>query len=109
MPTVSDKLRKFAAQALFETIKKGGKLATKEHAEARLDICRNCPLLGEVEPLPGLVVEGCTACGCPSATKPYMLTYFSPSKLSVTNTECAHPDGNQWKDIDHQFNDSYHE
>lgn len=103
MHIVSDRLKQFIARTLFETIKKGGKLVAEEHKEARLAICQGCTLLGQVEPLPGLVVEGCTACGCPSATKPFMLNYFSPTQGHMVTVECAHPDGSKWEEIDQQF------
>lgn len=100
---LANRLKNFVANTLFETIKKGGKLVPVQQAEARIEVCRGCSLSGMVEPLPGLVVEGCTECGCPFATKPYMFNYLSPSQGKIVLIECPHPEGNKWEVIDQQF------
>lgn len=119
--------KEYAFKLLFDFVKVGGKSATPEHAAARKKICDSCPLFGVVEPVPGLKMNGCTQCGCPSATKPHMITLmraidkdgqsFTVSEMVelkmkkiLGSTEkieqkikCPHPDGNKWENVDRQF------
>lgn len=108
-------------------INRGGKPAPIEQSEARIAICKKCPLYGEVEPLPGMKTAGCTNCQCPSATKPRMLEYYrkkgnegkpltakelievrtmkdiNPDDYILEEIKCPHPKGNKWAEIDKKF------
>lgn len=95
-------LVEWAKTTLYETIKKGGKLVPQEQGDARVEVCKGCEKYGKVEPLPGIISDGCTVCGCPSDTKPYMLNYITLTGKKLI--ECPHPtEGNKWKVIDEQF------
>lgn len=96
-------LKEFKLKVFSEAIKNFGKLTIEDHAKARINKCKTledgkpCRYHGEVNPVPSLKLEGCTKCGCPFATKPFMLTFMG---LKV---ECPHPEGNQWAEIDEDF------
>ena len=79
---------KFAREVLAEIVKKGGELVEPEIAQKRIDICRGCDKVGEVEPIPFIKMEGCTICGCPLATKPHMKNVIDIKTLSLTVVEC---------------------
>lgn len=81
-------------------LKLGGKMVPQEEYEWRLEQCRACPLVGEVEiklPLKTLRFEGCTSCGCPLATKPKWDTYYSLPKFKFVKAQCPHPEGDRWQ------------
>lgn len=69
-----DEINKWRAEKLSKIIKKNGSLVSKEQAYDRIDICKSCPHFGKVNPDFFGEVDGCTICGCPSMTKPYMKT-----------------------------------
>jgi len=54
---------------LVEHLFKGSEFVTNEQFEERKTICHGCPSFGRVEPIPLLVLPGCTICGCPLDTK----------------------------------------
>lgn len=91
-------------KVIFESVKLAGSRAPKGLGEARIKFCKTrkggkpCEYVGMVNPLPKVVTEGCTKCGCPFATKPFMLT------LMGKQIQCPHPNGNLWADIDKKFN-----
>lgn len=97
--TILDKYK----AVIFDTVKSAGKAAPEGLGEARIAHCKTrrggkpCEFVGEVTPVPGATTEGCTKCGCPFATKPYMVT------LLGKKIECPHPDGNLWALIDEKF------
>lgn len=62
-------------------------MATEEQYKERVNICKGCKFFGVVE-IPGAVVDGCTICGCPVATKPRVVKYFNPAKLRIVKAEC---------------------
>lgn len=97
---MADKKEKsFRAKTFAAVVKKGGKLVSKEQGDARREICRGCEYEGRVHPLPGLDLPGCTECGCPFITKPYMETFLG------SPVECPHPiKGNLWEEVDKNFN-----
>lgn len=70
----SGSFKEWAANKLFKFIRAKGTLVPKEIRDKRLDICRKCVNFVKVEPLPGLVGDGCRLCGCPFATKGWMRT-----------------------------------
>ena len=117
------KLAKWAMAKIMEASFAGAVLVSKEQYDARLEICEGCPHKGKVEPLPKMLMDGCTLCGCPFATKP---KYFSipraadkegtplsfeeiiALKISAKDKThevitCPHPDGNKWADVDSTF------
>lgn len=57
----------------------------------RVDTCRTCPKFGKVRLPFGTLVEGCTVCGCPTATKPKVDRYFHPIKFKNITVDC--PEG----------------
>lgn len=81
-------------------------MAAPGQGEARINVCRTleggapCRYLGTTRPVPSLQLEGCTKCGCPFATKPYMATFLGKA------VECVHPNRNQWAEVDKQFETS---
>ena len=116
--------KKYAERVFRDFVRCGGVAAKKEHAEARIEICRACPMFGIVEPKEGVKMEGCTVCGCPAATKPWYLSYFrirGKERKSLTveelaqiklgnrenvievKSECPHEEGNKWADLDKKF------
>ena len=120
-------VKEFGFKKLFDFVKVGGKSVTPKQAEARKEICRKCPRFGIVQPVPGLKMEGCKICGCPSITKPHMKTIMraigkqndplSISEMLELKTKgllknhkkteqiikCPHPDGNKWELVDNNF------
>jgi hypothetical protein len=93
------KLKQFIEDSFVNFVKQGGNLLTREHYEARREVCRGCEYEGQVEPLPDLFMEGCTECGCPFKTK----AYFDTWKVSGKKIKCPHPDGNKWENVDNNF------
>lgn len=89
----------FKKKTLVETVRLAGKLTNKEHGDARVEVCRGCEYAGLVKPLKDkdLEMPGCTKCGCPFATKPYML------RLLLKKITCPHPEGNKWAAVDKEF------
>jgi len=92
----------------FESgMKKLGVLVSDEQAEERINFCRTknngepCEYHGEVEPLPGVICEGCTRCGCALKAK----AAFDHFKLINHKVKCPHPDGNLWANIDLKFSE----
>lgn len=122
-PTLSDRLKGFVMDNITSFIHAEGELVPEDIAEKRKSVCRSCPFVGIVEPLPGLKVEGCTICGCPLATKAHMKTMLRPkdkageplsfdeiiemktnglfNRKDFVNEKivCPHPDGNKWKNL----------
>ena len=115
-------------------ILKGGKRVSEENAEARIfEGCKRgsndpkdwCPFYGKVEPIPELILDGCTICKCPDITKSKMDTYYRIHnddrdltatelfmirvgkalgvKLEEVKLKCKHPDGNVWEKIDKKY------
>lgn len=117
--------KKFVKKQFRDFVRCGGKPAKKGQAEARInEACRGCEKFGIVEPEDGIKMEGCTVCGCPSATKPHYLTYFRikgkerealtlkelaqikmGNKTNAIEIEsvCPHEDGNKWQEIDKRY------
>jgi len=89
--------KSFKARVFSSVIKQGGRLAPKGMAEARLKECEKCEYAGKVRPLPKLELRGCTLCGCPFITKPFMLEFLG------NPTACPHPEGNKWEEVDTYF------
>ncbi len=54
---------------LLEHLFKGSEFVTPEQFEERKQICNGCDRFGKVEPIPHLILPGCTVCGCPLETK----------------------------------------
>jgi hypothetical protein len=110
---------------LIEFALAGGKSATKEHYEARLEICKACPHYGQVQPIPMLHMDGCTLCGCPAATKPKYLTLprlkdnvdtplsiaellqlktnFSNQDFVDAPVKCSDKANDRWAEVDSKF------
>lgn len=124
MGTVSGRLKEWRDEKFRMLLDTGSNRVTDEHAFARIEICISCEKYGIVEPLPGMIMHGCTLCGCPSATKPYFeyvmrtldkggeplsLEEFFRIRLKPgiktfkEEIKCPHPDGNKWADIDTIF------
>lgn len=82
---------------LLELIRKGGKATTEHHGNQRVKACAGCEYAGNVTPLPGATYIGCQHCGCPFATKAYMLN------LLFKKSACPHPKGSRWQKIDKIF------
>ena len=95
----SNEERTWIKETFSEVVQLGGKLIPKEWGDARVEVCKKCPLYGMVKPLKSKALEmpGCTKCGCPSATKAYMKT------ILFKKIKCPHPEGNKWADVDKQF------
>lgn len=99
---------KYVRDAFVWTVKQGGSLTTDEHGKARIEFCKArrsgkpCEYYGTVNPA-GIEFEGCTKCGCPFATKAFMLELKVPVHKKVT---CPHPDGNFWEEVDSKFKNS---
>lgn len=88
-------LDNFVISTINKMVALGGTKVSEEVYQKRLEVCRACVHYGEVQPLPYVVLDGCTICGCPSATKPRFETNFSLSRMKVVKTEC--PDKvNKW-------------
>ena len=66
----------------------GATFVGDDEYEARVEICKTCPLFGNVRLPGGLVVEGCTDCGCPTATKPKVRKYYNPLKFKTITVDC---------------------
>lgn len=117
-------LEEFVKSQFRDFVRSGGKPVDKDQAEARIQICKGCPMFGKVQPKEGLIMDGCTVCGCPSATKPYYETYFRIKGKERENltldelvqiklgnkkntieikSECPHVDGNKWAEVDKEF------
>ncbi len=117
-------LDEFVKKQFRDFVKCGGVPVSKENAEARINICKGCDKFGKVEPKKGLIMDGCTVCKCPTATKPYYKTYFRIKgkerepltmeeliQIKVGNkentievvAECPHEQGNKWEQVDKQF------
>lgn len=90
-------------KTVFSWVKANGTLTTDEHGQARINYCKTrnggnpCEYFGEVNPLPMLKCEGCTACGCPLGTKAFMLDLLGDAVI------CRHPEGNFWEEVDSNF------
>lgn len=87
-------------------LKLGGKPVTEEHYQERLKVCRRCQYWGSVLielPIKGIKLPGCKICGCPMATKPRWLTYWSLLEFKFKEATCPHPDGNKWREVDNDF------
>ena len=120
-------VKDYGFKKLFNFISVGGKAVTAEHAEARKEICIGCSNFGQVEPVPKLKMAGCKLCGCPSVTKPHMLTLprlkdkqgqpltisemlqlkvagkLRPEDLVDETIKCPDPEGNRWEQVDKNF------
>lgn len=82
MPSAAAKAANYL-QAKALHLLDGQTAVSPEHAGARLSVCVTCP---------SRVNDGCSECGCPCA-----------KKASWRSSECPHPEGNQWKDVDRRF------
>lgn len=109
-------IQKFALNKLMEFVFAGAVMAPKELGDKRVEICNKCKYKGIVEPLPLLKMPGCTICGCPFSTKPYLLeiprvedklgepltlteiieSKLSRSELVMEKIICPHPNGDMW-------------
>ena len=98
---MSDSFDNVAIDILGRIITGGGELVSSEQYRQRLEVCTKCPNAGDVTPLPGITVQGCTLCGCPFRTKLKTKTHLK--KLKRVITKCPHPDGNKWETIDKIF------
>lgn len=88
-------LDNFVVSTINKMVALGGTKVSQEVYQKRLEVCSGCEHYGKVEPLPYIVLDGCTICGCPSATKPNFETNFSLSRMKVVKTIC--PDKvNKW-------------
>ncbi len=96
-------LGRFAMNKLASVVKMGGKLVSKQHGDARVKVCVQCPYYGPVMPKVGIMTKGCTICKCPSITKPYMDIYFSLTKLGFKKAQCSDHSFDRWADTDNQF------
>lgn len=82
-------------EKVFEWMRELGGVVSDDWEAARAAECDGCEYNGEVEPLPGIIVPGCTHCGCPFETKRTMRSVFGILKI-----KCTHPHGNKWSQID---------
>ncbi len=73
------------AGAVVKHVCTGIKTATQEQIDARLAICRECPLYDAA-------AEICQKCGCCASGKKSALT----NKLAMASSVCPHPDGPRW-------------
>lgn len=112
MNLVSD----FILKNLSELIADGGVPVDEKVFLKRKSICEACPYFGQVTPVPGISVKGCTLCGCPLQVKARMEkiqrlvdkgdTPLTPMELAQKATglgefelvfiTCPHPEGNKW-------------
>lgn len=120
------KLRQWAAEEIYQHIRKGGELAHPDQADERRKICGDCKYSGTVEmellPTVSLKDDGCKICGCPFSTKTALVTVMrAPEKQDenltageiISNSfrsdlvpqtiKCPHPKGNKWDAVDSKF------
>lgn len=87
----STALVNFVEEAIQFYLKFGGSLVTEEQYQERVAICKACPKFGKVSIIliNGVAqTDGCTECGCPTATKPRAYKYFSFYKPGMVKAEC---------------------
>lgn len=82
--------------AINRMVAMGGEKVTEAEYNQRVEICKGCDKWGKVRPLPMLELDGCTLCGCPTATKPRFRKYFSVTRMKIVEAECPHENGNKW-------------
>jgi len=121
---ILDSIERFKKNTLLKAVFAGVELAKREHGDARVKVCSECPLAGKVEVM-GINMDGCTECGCPFATKPYMLniprlkdkmdeplsfdeliklrTNKKSEDFEMVKITCPHPNGNKWSQVDNTF------
>jgi len=76
---VGDQLAKYLAANPTED---DARLATKEHKDARMEICNRCDYITKVKPKAFLpAVDGCGICTCVLATKARMIEHFRIPEL----------------------------
>jgi hypothetical protein len=115
---VVEAAKTWAANRLAQLIIEGGEVVSIGNFEARKRICEGCELYGKVEPLPGIILDGCTKCGCPTATKAKLFSVNSEAVAAMINLAakpgheviageriiCPHPtEGNKWAQVDNKF------
>ena len=92
-------IRDWAKKRLYKLRMTGGELLEKDEVKKRLEVCSQCEFKGEVKipvPILNITDEGCTICGCPFVTKPYMKTYFDTDTMQFIIAKCPHSEGNKW-------------
>jgi hypothetical protein len=96
---MKEQILNWAKNRLYKMRMAGGELLDKEEVNKRLKVCNSCEYKGQVKipvPLLNITDEGCTKCGCPFVTKPYLKTYFDTDTMKFELTVCPHENGNKW-------------
>ncbi len=88
-------VKKEKDESIFlEIVRNGGELLNDEkEGDQRVLACHGCPNVSIVEPLPFKRYIGCSLCGCPFASKAYMLSFLGKK------ADCPHPEGSRWENI----------
>jgi len=82
----------------------GAILVAGENAVERKEVCKKCTHATDLTGvIPMIKIMGCGICKCPFSTKPHFKKHFSIKMGSVIKTECPHPDGNKWEEVDRKF------
>ena len=83
---------------MLELIVEAGERVSEEQELERKKICDGCEYNGRVEPMPGVIRDGCRECGCPFESKRVMRS------LLGRRIKCTHPvEGNKWAEVDNKF------
>lgn len=112
-------IQNYVFETLQSLINEGGEAVEIEEYNKRKAICLKCSFYGEVKidlPTMTLKLDGCTICGCPTATKAKLKTIKRLSNKKeepITGSEliqkalnmgefelvlitCPHPEGDKW-------------
>lgn len=97
--------KEFIREEIGEQQARGAMFVSKGNARARVAICNGCEYAKDLaDKIPMVKIRGCGICGCPFSTKPKFAWHFSLSAGHLIKTECPHPDGNKWAEVDKVYN-----
>lgn len=92
-------LKEFLKKSFENAVLLGQTKVSDEQFNERVAVCKGCPFISKVEPLPNLVFnEGCTKCSCPLVTKARLTNH---SILGSASCELGN-----WEQIDKKYNDN---
>jgi hypothetical protein len=90
-------LKEFLQKSFENAILLGQTKVSDNQFNERVAVCKGCPHLGKVQPLPTLEFnEGCTLCHCPLITKAKLINH---SLLGSASCELG-----KWEKIDKKYN-----
>ena len=116
--------KRYLAKVMSKHVAAMGTTVSDEQYLERYKKCKGCKFSGSVQPLPGVVMEGCQKCGCPFITKLKMKTInrkaedlgtplnvkevlthrFSGESLVPEVVRCSnYAEGDFWSDVEYKF------